>query len=423
MDKSGQHVTKPTGFNIGTFRALSILNYRYIWLGALGTSAASWMEQVVRPLLMLELTGSALQVGLVVSIRMIPQLVFGLLAGVVADRYNKRLILIISQTITLLMQLALALLLLTGNLAIWHIYVTAFISGASWAFDLPSRQSLVPRVVPKDMLLNAFALNNASMNIMRVLGASLAGVLLIFFNYGEIYLVSTVILAVVVWSSLMIKVSEDDKGSSSDKAVAKNVSLLSDLVAGFRYVARTPILFYLVGLGMILFILVQPYQQVFIPLFALDVLDIGKSGAGWLLSFCGVGAIIGGLSIASLKKVRRRGLILLFFLALLGASLLLFAQSQWIVLSCFALMIAGFSTAAFNSLNISLLFEQSSKEYHGRVISLMSLDRGMVSVGAAVAGFLAEGLGPQPALTIIAITSIGLTVLIFLIVRPLRKLV
>ena len=107
--------------------------------------------------MMLELTGSALQVGLVISLRMIPQLVFGLLAGVIADRYDKRNILLVSQVITLLMHLALALLLLTGYLAVWHVYATAFISGASMAFNQPARQALVPRLVPQEVLMNAIS--------------------------------------------------------------------------------------------------------------------------------------------------------------------------------------------------------------------------------------------------------------------------
>jgi MFS transporter, DHA1 family, staphyloferrin A biosynthesis exporter len=405
-----------------TFRALRYPSYRYLWLGQLGHSATMWMEQVIRPLLILELTGSALQVGFIVSLRMLPQLIFGLLAGVIADRYNKRFILIFSQIVTMLMNLILALLLLTGHLAIWHVYVTAFISGASMAFNQPSRQSLVPRLVPPEMLLNALSLNTAAMNIMRILGASLAGLLLIFFDYGQVYLLNAVIFIGVIWTTVKIKTSENIPSKTGEKTTRIKRTLLSDFVDGFRYVSGNPVLLYLVGLGLLLFIFALPYQQVFIPLLALDVLAVGRSGAGWLLAFSGVGALIGSLVIASLRQLSRRGLLLMSLLLLLGFSLVMLAQSRWFFLSALALVVAGGVSSAYFALSNSLLLEQSPMEYHGRVMSLMSLDRGLVSIGAAVAGFLAEALGPQPGLTILAGICVVFTVLMFLAFRPLRNI-
>jgi MFS family permease len=419
---ANQPVSSSDNKTFSTFRALRYPNYRNLWLGQLGHSATMWMEQVVQPLLMLELTGSALQVGIAVSLRMIPQLVFGLLAGVIADRYNKRFVLMLSQTVTLLMQLILALLLLTGHIAVWHVYTTAFISGSSMAFNQPSRQSLVPRLVPQEVLLNALSLNTAAMNITRVLGASLAGLLLVFFNYGQVYLLNVVILVGVIWTTFKIKISENVLDTSSEKTPRNKKTLLSDFVDGFRYVSHNPILFYLVGLGLLLFVLAMPYQQVFIPLLALDVLGIGRSGAGWLLACSGIGALIGSLTIASVGKLPRRGLILMGFLLLLGVSLVLLAQSQWFLLSALALVIAGGMGTAYIALSNSLLLEQSSMEYHGRVMSLMSLDRGLVSLGAVLAGGLAETLGPQSSLTVFAAACITFTILMFLIVRPLRKI-
>jgi MFS family permease len=397
---------------ITTFRALSYSSYRYLWLGQLGHSATMWMEQVIRPLLMLELTGSALQVGLVVSLRMIPQLLFGLLAGVIADRYNKRLVLILSQAITLLTHVALAVLLLTGHLEVWHVYATAFIAGASMAFNQPARQAIVPRLVPPEMLLNALSLNTAAMNIMRVFGASLAGVLLIFFDYGQIFLLNALIFVFVIWTTYKIKLPEN----VPENTPQHQTTLFSDFADGFHYIFRNPVLLYLVALALVIFIFGLPYQQVFIPLLALDVLEIGRSGAGWLLAFSGVGALIGSLTIASIRQLNRRGLILMGLLVCLGASLALLAQSHWFPLSAFALVIAGGTGTAFLALSTSLLLEKSPPAYHGRVMSLMSLDRGLVSIGAILAGALAEGLGPQSGLTILAAICVACTVMMFLFI-------
>ncbi len=407
-----------------TFRALRYSGYRYMWLGQLGHSAAMWMEQVIRPLLILELTGSALQVGLVISVRMVPQFVFGLLAGVVADRYDKRRVLMLSQTMTMLMHLTLAVLILSGSIQIWQIFVTAFISGASMAFNQPARQSLVPRLVPAEMLLNALALNTAAMNIMRVFGASLAGVLLLFLDYGQIYLFNAVLFAGVIWTTFKMRVLEtapDEEPGHTDSP-GKRTTFIQDFAEGFGYVFTNRRLIYLVGLALVLFVFAMPYQQVFVPLIALEVLNVGRSGAGWMLALTGVGALIGSFSIASRTSFPHRGIVMMSFLVIFGFALLLLAQSKWIPISGIALILAGGLTTTYNALNTSLLLEQSTPEFHGRVMSLMSLDRGLVSVGAALAGYLAETFGPQTGLTIIAGICVGITALVFVFSPTLRKM-
>jgi MFS family permease len=403
-----------------TFEALQYPGFRYMWLGQMGHSAAMWMEQVVRPLLILELTGSALEVGLVISVRMVPQFVFGLLAGVVADRYNKRRVLIVSQTVTMLMHLTLGLLILLGAIQIWQIFVTAFISGASMAFNQPARQSLIPRLVPHATLLNALALNTAAMNIMRILGASLAGVLLLFLDYGQVYLFNALLFTGVIWTTFNIR--ELNIAVYPPPARTKKASIMGDLVAGFKYVGANRQVLYLVGLAVVLFLFAQPYQQVFIPLIALDVLKIERSGAGWMLALTGVGALMGSLFIAYRKTLPYRGILMMTSLVVFGLALVLLAQSSWILVSGLALIIAGGMTTSYNALNTSLLLEKSPPEFHGRVMSLMSLDRGLVSVGAILAGFLAQLLGPQGGLTTIAGLCIGITILVFLFVPALRKL-
>ena len=407
-----------------TFRALHYKDYRYLWLGQLGHSAAMWMEQVVRPLLILDITGSALQVGFVVALRMVPQLLFGLIAGVVADKYNKRNVLMLSQAVTLLMHLALALLILTHTIEVWHVFVTAFISGASMAFNQPSRQSLVPCLVPHEILLNAIALNTAAMNTMRIMGAGLAGTLLIFLDFGEVYLINAILFVYVIFMTVKIKLpdtlSDPDDGDTAEPA--RKTTILQDLVEGFRYMAANRLVLYLVGMALVLFVIGLPYQQVFVPLLALNVLDIGRSGAGWLLTFTGAGALLGSLVMASVEQLPRRGLILMGLIVLFGAALSLLSQSRMVALSAAALVITGGVGTMYNSLNMSLLFEKSPPSYHGRVLSLMSLDRGFVSIGAVIAGTCAEVLGPQTGLLVLGLSCIGVIAVLFFLLPALRKI-
>ena len=408
----------------GTFRALRYPDYRYLWLGQLGHSAAMWMEQVVRPLLILELTGSALQVGLVVALRMAPQLIFGIAAGVIADRHDKRRVLMLSQAVTLLMHLTLAVLILTHKIAVWHVLVTAFISGASMAFNQPSRQSMIPCLVPAEMLLNAIALNTAAMNTMRVLGAGLAGGLLIFLDFGEIYLLNAIIFVFVLWATSRIRLMENAQvdGSLEKCEIPRKTTFLQDLLEGFCYMAANRVVLYLVGMALVLFLLGLPYQQVFIPLLALDVLHIGRSGAGWMLALTGAGALMGSLVMASVRQLPRRGIILMGFIVVFGAALVLLSQSRSIVLSAVALIIAGSVATTYNSLNMSLLFEKSERQFHGRVLSLMSLDRGFVSLGAVLAGALAETLGPQSGLLVLGFSCMGVIFILFCFLPALRKI-
>jgi MFS family permease len=407
-----------------TFRALRYPDFRYLWLGQLAHSATMWMEQVVRPLLILELTGSALQVGFVVATRMVPQLIFGLLAGVVADRYDKRLVLMASQTVTMAMHFLLAVLLLSGRIEAWHVFVTAFISGGSMAFNQPTRQSLIPRIVPAEIMLNAISLNTAAMNLMRVLGAGLAGILLIFFDYGQVYLLNAVISLYVIWTTTKIALTQHSPapGVTVEPVAAAKTSILHDLLEGFRYMAANRMVFYLTGMALVLFVIGMPYQQVFIPLLALEVLQVGRSGAGWMLALIGIGSLIASLTMASVRHLHRRGLILMGFLVVFGLALLLLSQSRSFLLSAIALILAGCMTTAYHSLNVSLLLEQTTMKFQGRVLSLMSLDRGFVSVGAVLSGALAETLGPQFGLAIIALACIGVTLLIYFFSPALRKI-
>jgi MFS family permease len=413
---SHTYSTKKKGIKMfGTFRALHYHSYRYLWLGHLAQAATMWMEQVVRPLLILELTGSPLQVGFVIAVRTVPQFLFGLLAGVVADKYNKRLVLLLSEAVTMVMHLILAILILTGCIAVWHVFVTGFIAGGSMAFNSPARQSMIPRLVPSDTILNAIALITSAGNIMRVLGAGLAGVLLIFLDYGEVYLLNAIIFIFVLWMTIKITLVEKPGGD-------QKTSMLQDLLEGFRYMVVNRIILYLVGMALVLFVIGMPYQHVFVPLLALDVLRIGRSGAGWMMALTGIGALIGSLMLASIKQLPRRGLILMSFLVILGLALLLLSQSRWFFLSAIALIVAGGVSTAYMSLNTSLLVEQSPQNFHGRVLSIMTLDRGFISVGAIMAGALAEALGPQFGLAVIAFACIVITVLLFFFIPVLRKI-
>ena len=401
---------------MSTFRALANPSFKYLWIGQIGNAASLWMEQVVRPLLVLEMTGSPLLLGLVVAARTVPQLVFGLYAGVAADRYDKRKILLYSQAAMFLMHLTLGLLLVTNNIQLWHVFATAVLAGVATSFLQPTRQSLIPMLVPREGLLNAVALNSAAANVMRVVGAGVAGLLLIAFDYGEVYLLDALIYAGIIVTTFKIKIPKE----GGERRVRGSV--IKDLMEGLGYVRKNRTALYLVATALILFVFGQPYQQVYIPLLAVDVLDVGRSWVGVMLALTGVGAFTGSIIVASRSQVAHRGLLMLVGLIVFSLALILLAQSRWLPLSIVGLIIAGGMSTTYLSLNNSLLLEKTPPELHGRVMSLLSLDRGLISLGSTMGGALAQFVGPQWGLTIMGGICLVLSLLALVGMRAVRSM-
>lgn len=395
-----------------TFRALKYRDYRLLWIGQLLHSASQWMEQVIRPVLVYELTQSATAVAWVVFMRMIPVLLFGVLAGAAADRFNKKRILLFTQCTTMAMHLTLAVLVLTGAVQLWQVYLTAMISGAALAFNQPARQTMIPRLVPPDALLNAVALNTTAMNFMRIGGGAIAGLLLIKFSIGGVYLLNGIIYVGVIILTQMINLPKEERRN-------RKQSLLGDLAEGFAYVKTNRAVGGLVLLALILYVFGMPYQQVFVPLVAFQTFDLDRAWVGWMLSFTGLGAIMGSLFVASRTEYRRPGLALAINLVGFGSALLVIGLSRWLPLTLIALAVAGSMTVSFMALTNTLLLSATPPELQGRVLSLLSLDRGIIPAGALLAGLLAEQLGVGPGITVMALILLTLSgvAIVFLIPR------
>ena len=398
-----------------TFSSLQYRDYRFLWLGQVGHAGSLWMEQIVRPVLILQLTDSALMLGLVVATRMLPMLFFGLIAGAIADRMHRKRILLATQSVTMSVHFLTAALVLTGVIQPWHVFATTFVSGTSMAFNQPARQSLIPLLVPKEALLNAVALNVSAINLMRILGPAIAGTLLLV-GLGEVYLLNGAVIAGVMLCTFLMHVPHEPRASH------EQVSILEDLRESFRFVGRTPSVAWIIGPALILFVFGFPYQSVFVPLFAKEVLDLGDSGVGALVAVTGVGALVGSLLLASQTSLHRRGVLLLIMLTAFSTGLIIFSRSTLLPLSIIALMAIASMSTSYIALTNGLLFELSPPAMHGRVMSLLSLDRGLVPLGATIAGALAAALGPQDGLLIMACICLALTALTAVAAPALRRL-
>ena len=197
---------------------------------------------------------------------------------------------------------------------------------------------------------------------------------------------------------------------------------MDDLRSAFQYVRGHPKVLAVLAPPLIMFMFGLPYISVFIPLFAKDMLDLGDAGVGALMAVTGAGAIVGSLVLASQTQLRHRGLLLLGLMLAFGVLLAIFSRSTFLPVSIILLMFIAAMSTSFMALTNSLLLELSPPDMHGRIVSLMSIDRGLVPVGAILAGALAGSLGAQDALLIIASLCVGLTLLLALVMPPLRRL-
>jgi MFS family permease len=395
-----------------TFRALRHRNFRLLWLGQTGHSASLWMDQVARAVLVLDLTGSPVVLSLVIAARLAPILLFGLLAGAVADRADKRQVLLITQYVSLASHVAVAALALSGSIEVWHVFVTAFVAGTAMAFNQPVRQSLIPATVPPEDLMNAVGLNSAALSFMRIGGGSLAGLLLIPFSVGGVYLVNAGIYVFVTFTTWMMHLPKEDRSGRPRQGI------FADLKDGFSYVAGNRELALVTGLALILFVFGFPYQQVFVPLLAKEVLDMGNSGVGFLAGATGVGAFVGSLVVAWKSGVARPGIQLMINMLIFGGALVAISLQETIVLTALLLALAGSMTVTYMAFTNGILLENSTPEMHGRVMSLLSLDRGLIPVGAIVAGLLASGLGVRQGLFLMGATILVLSGLVLLVAAP-----
>lgn len=401
-----------------TFRALAYRDYRLLWFGQLFSSLSEWMEQVLRPILILEMTGSAVHLGLISAVRLVPQLGVGLLAGAVADRFDRRRILLLAQSSTTAIAFITAALVISGQITVWQLYATTIAAGITMAFNQPARQSFIPNLVPREMLANAVALNSVAFNMTRILGPSAAGLLIVPFGIGGVFLLKGFLMFAVVALTAMIATRFDQNTSHHE------TSLLGSLGEGVSYAIKDRFIFAMVALTMGLFVFGMPYQQVFVPLIAEDVLDIGPAGLGLMLAAMGAGALVGALAIATVGSFHQRGLFLIGGASIFGLSLVAFAVSAWIpllVVPFLAVALSGMLRMTYMSTSNAFLLEMSPPNMHGRVMSFLSLDRGLVSLGAILAGVLAAVAGPQWGLIIMGTLCIVMPLLVAVVFPQLRR--
>jgi len=371
-----------------TFRSLHHRNFRLLWFGELVSSSGDWMDKLAFNWLIYQMTGSAFYLAIINFLHSGPALVLILVGGAVADRMQRRRLMIITQTAGMLMALLLAILVSTNLVQVWMVLVIALARGVTMSFNGPARHSLLPELVPREDLMNAIALNSATINLTKTIGPAIAGILIATVGVaGAFYFNAASYVAVLYGLALMRFVERPRK--------AVRTSVFADVVGGARYLHSQPILWMLVLLFLLPSVFGGPYVMM-LAVFAKDVLDVGPIGMGFLTAAASCGAVIGALFVAGRSRGGgRRGWVVLLCLMAYGVALGLFAYSHWFWLSLVALVAVGSCQQAYEATNNSLVQEHVHDEYRGRVLSTMLLNRGLVPLGAIVVGLGTEVIGVQ----------------------------
>ena len=384
QDFTGKERTPKTKIP-NTFRALKHRNFQLFFAGQFVSLTGTWMQSVAQSWLVYRLTGSVILLGLVGFASQIPVFLLAPFGGAAADRYDRRKILVVTQTSAMITAFVLAILTLSENIQVWHLFVLAACFGIANAFDIPTRQAFVTDMVGKEDLLNAIALNSSMFNGARIIGPAIAGILVAMVGEGWCFFGNAVSYVAVIAGILLMKITpvlREYKGST-----------LSNIAEGFAFAAKTaPIRGLLLLLGLVS-LMGMPYA-VLMPIFADQILGGGSDTLGYLMGASGVGALTAALIIASRKQVFGLGRWVAFASGGLGVSLILFSFSTNLWLSLLLLVPVGFSMMTQMSSSNTLIQAMVPDELRGRVMSVYSMMfMGMAPLGALLAGALAEALG------------------------------
>lgn len=387
--------------------------FRRLLYSALGASAAQWMQTTALGWLALDLTDSTSYVGLVAFMAGVPFLLVSVPAGVLLDRFDRRRVLMTSQVLAAVLACLVATDVISGSVRPWHLLVAACLNGSLQAVLTPTQQSLVPSLVPRKELTNAVGLLSAAQSMTRVVGPSLAGVVIGFFGTGATFLVQafTLLIAFAMMVTASFPAAERRTGVVDSRT----------MLDGLRLIARREDLKALFLLVTIPALLVFPYIS-FLPVFARDVLHVGPSGLGLLLGASGLGAVFGSLLVASPRLRRTSGRWLLMLTVLYGLVVATMTASRSVYLTCPMLALGSGIGANFMGANNALVQHRITDEVRGRVMGAYMLTSGLMPLGSMPMGLVADHIGAPATIAAFGLVASLLTVALGLTSRTLRQL-
>ena len=387
--------------------AFAYRDFRVLWFGAFASTVGTWMQKVAQSWLVFDLTASSFYLGLDDFLGQLPILLFTLLGGVIADRHDRRYLLIGSQYVQMATAFTLAALVFWDLVSVWHILTLSFIAGLAQAFGGPAYQSLIPSLVSKKDLPNAIALNSIQFNLARVIGPLLAGAALGAFGTAACFALNGLSFVIVILALLSLSVKHIPP--------AERKPILHELKSGLSYVRSEPSIVALTVLAFMTTFLGLPLLT-FLPVFAREVFGGDMAVYSRMMAFSGAGAVVGALVVAWLGHFRHMGLALLVVQVTFGGLIAAFALSRVFWLSNVLLFFAGAALIVVFSMTASLVQLLAPDHLRGRVVSIyMVAFRGGMPLGSLAGGYAAS-LSSAPAVLAINGALVS-TVAIYFLVR------
>ncbi len=394
------------------FRAFGHRNYRIFFAGQIISLIGTWLQTTAEGWLVYSLSGSSVALGMIRFSSMLPFALLALWGGIVADRRSKREILLYTQGASMMLALSLATLVYLGVVQVWHVAAIGFLLGVVNAFDVPARQSFVVELVGKEDLINGIALNSSMFNLARIVGPAVAGLLIGAVGIAGCFLLNAISYIAVIVGYGMLKLPKFEVKHN-------HPPFFEAIREAFTYIAGN-------GPLRSIMILVSTFSvfgvsfSVLMPVFAKDILHGDATAFGILMASNGGGALIGGMTLATVGTLFKRRTLLYSGLFGCCTLLILFSLSRNFVLSCILLGIAGFFMIIFLATANTSTQLRSPDALRGRIMGFYSLSfLGMSSVGALVTGFLAKSVGAPMAVTIGASICMVIGVLVFHRIIPL----
>ena len=402
-----QPVPPKTARWMATFSSLANRDFRYLWLGMMAMMGGVQMEMVAIGYLVYDITGSPFLLGLVEAGFAIPTLVLALFGGALADRLDRKRVIQVGQGIAVLVGVFLAVVILTDNIKWGHLLVAALVEGALFAFLMPARQSMIPQLVKPEQFTNAMGINSAAFSSMTLVAPAVAGGLYAFMGPGAVYVVIT---SLYVGSLLLTTQVRGVKSAP----VEERRSVVGDIKEGLAYVLGNRMIVTILAIGFIGSMLSWPFRML-LPIFVVDVYDLGPDAMGLMISVLGAGSLVGSLTIASIGRWRRGLLLILgIFVSALGLALVAAIPVYYAAVAIMVLL--GLGEASRWTLSMTLIMERAEDLYRGRVSSVFMMNFGLMPLTVLPAGIAAEYLGGRVTIGIMA-NMLAVVAAIFLITQ------
>jgi len=409
---------KSSILKIKTFAAFKNPVFRLYYGALLAQRAAFNMQIVTRSYLIYQLTDSYTLLGLLNLVYVFPSFFTSLFGGAIADRVQKKNVLLFGTLIVSAMFLGVAISLTTGYLSSertgswWVLMAAAGLQGIFAGIMMPSRQAIVPEIVGEQNLMNGVALTSLAMNLLRLFAPAVAGFIMAAYDFHVVYYIMAALTAIAVILTAFMPYT--------GKIVKSSTKMFANIREGLRYIRRSKIVLFLLVFVLISMTLSMPIQTL-MAVFADDILKVGPSGMGILLAVSGGGAIVASIALASLPD-KKRGLLLLVGSLVLSMALIGFSFSSSWPISLSFIFIFGLGQAMRMTLGNTLVQQHTDSEYRGRVMSIYTMEFSIMSLGTFAAAMLSEIIGVQWAISSFAMALILIILLAVVFVPQLRKL-